>query len=149
MESGKPSQSPSSYAPPTTAEELLRRYAVGERYFCGAEIEDCACFRGAVLVDAMLDGAWLFDADFRNADLRRVRFNGSNVKCANFADADLGGASFREAAVDGATFTGAKLTGASFEGAGWYGCTIHDGMGFPTGADFHPAPRNSDLSESN
>jgi len=65
MESGKPSQSPSSYTPPTTAEELLRRYAVGERYFGGAEIADAACFRGAVLVDAVLDGAWLFDADFR------------------------------------------------------------------------------------
>jgi uncharacterized protein YjbI with pentapeptide repeats len=128
--SNTPNESP-GYEPPTSAKELIERYAAGERCFRDADIPDGACFKGVVLVGAILEQAWLFDADFRGADLRDVIFDRSNVKCADFSDADLRGASFTEAVVDGAIFTGAELGGVSFEAAGSYGYRIHNGDGFP------------------
>jgi uncharacterized protein YjbI with pentapeptide repeats len=122
---------PPGYEPPTSAEELLSRYAAGERFFSGADIPDGACFSGGVLKGAVLEDAWLSCADFRGADLQEVSFRRSNVKMSNFTDADLRGASFQDASVEAAEFTSAKLDGVSFEGAGYYGFTIHDGDGFP------------------
>jgi len=133
------------YVPPTSAEELLRRYAMGERRFPEADIPDGACFKGVVLAGAVFEHAWLSDADFRGADLRGVVFRQSNVKVSNFSGADLRGASFPETHVCAAIFAGALLDDASFEGALCYGAIIHDGDGFPFDAVINPPTVNPDL----
>jgi uncharacterized protein YjbI with pentapeptide repeats len=118
------------YVPPATADELLRRYAAGERQFPDCDLDE-AKLVGVTLAGAVFDGSWFHSATLNGADLRGVSFRVCNVKCASFRRADLRGASFRQSAVEAAEFEGAQLDGASFEGAGCYGHTIHDGDGFP------------------
>lgn len=119
------------YTPPESREELLRRYASGERNFPGAELSD------ADLAGVTLDGAkfgrfsWFHGANFEGASLRGVSFQECNVKCACFRHADLTGASFDLAAVEAADFKGASLKGASFVGATCYGYTIRSEDKFP------------------
>jgi len=79
----------SGHGPPTSAEELLRRYAEGERDFESANLS------GANLVRANLSGAKL-----RNAKLR-----GANLVRANLSDADLVGANLRKAKLCSANLT--------------------------------------------
>src|SRR3954465_13454407 len=85
---------PAGYEPPRSAEELLRRYASGERSFPDADIPDNSSLCAAVLAGASFRGAWLSCVDFRGADLRGCRFDGCNVKCSDFRGADLRGAAF-------------------------------------------------------
>jgi uncharacterized protein YjbI with pentapeptide repeats len=121
----------SDYSPLAAREDLLRRYAKGERSFPAIELSD------ADLAGVTLDGAkferwsWFFSANFEGASLRGTSFRECNVKCANFQRADLTGASFELAAVESADFDGAKLEGASFVGATCYGYTIRDEDEFP------------------
>lgn len=81
------------YRAPESREDLLRRYASGERNFPGAELSD------ADLSGVTLDGAsfekwsWFNSANFEGASLRGASFRECNVKCANFRRADLTGAS--------------------------------------------------------
>jgi hypothetical protein len=117
---------------PDDAAELLRRYAAGERRFERSGLDE-QNFEGATLAGAVFDGSWLHSSVFRGCDLRGVSFRQCNIKCADFRGADLSGASFQEAAVEAAEFEGARLDGTSFEGASFYGYTIHDGDGFPSG----------------
>ncbi len=84
-----------------TREELLRRYASGERTFgildlCGVNLEG-----------AVLDGV----------NLPRARFWGANLKGARFMRADLTGSSFYQANLDGAVFDHASLSQTHFAGA--------------------------------
>src|SRR5262245_30843376 len=58
---------------PTTAEELLVRYADGERTFAGANLRD-AILDDADLRDVVLQGADLTGASFRRAALERGDF---------------------------------------------------------------------------
>jgi hypothetical protein len=124
---------PIGYKPPETREELLLRYATGERSFPETELSD------ADLSSVKLDGAsfekwsWFSSANFEGASLRGTIFRECNVKCASFRGADLTDASFELAAVEAADFDGAVLDRTRFEGAGYYGITLHDDMGFPHG----------------
>jgi uncharacterized protein YjbI with pentapeptide repeats len=120
----------SGYIPPTTTEELLRRYAAGERRFPHCDLDE-SNLAEVSLAGAVFDGSWFHSANFDGADLVGVSFRMCNVKCASFRRADLRGSSFQQSAVEAAEFEGAQLEGASFEGAGCYGHTIHDGDGFP------------------
>ena len=52
--SGKKNQEPPNYEPPGSCEDLLQRYAAGERYFVKAELPDAADLRGINLEDANL-----------------------------------------------------------------------------------------------
>jgi len=119
------------YTPPETREELLRRYASGERSFPGTELSD------ADLTGVVLDGAdferwsWFSSANFEGASLRGTSFRECNVKCASFRRADLTGATFELAAVESVDFEGAKLDGVSFVGATCYGYTVKEGDDFP------------------
>jgi len=121
------------YKAPDNAKELLERYAKGERHFPDTELSD------ADLSGVTLDGAsfekwsWFNSTNFEGASLRGTSFRECHVKCANFRRADLTGASFQLAGVEAADFKDAILVGASFEGASHYGCTLHDGDGFPNG----------------
>jgi uncharacterized protein YjbI with pentapeptide repeats len=122
---------PGDYKPPESREELLRRYANGERCFPGAELSE-ADLAGVTLDCANFERlSWFFDANFEGASLREVSFRGCNVKCAVFRNADLTNASFEDASVEATDFQGAKLDGVSFVEAGWYGYSIKEGDVFP------------------
>ena len=67
------------YYPPKFRKELLDRYAAGERYFAGAELDQDMVPGGVLdLTSALLDGAdfsncW-FSATFSGASLRSTNF---------------------------------------------------------------------------
>ncbi len=101
------------YKPPTSAEELLARYAKGEREFwsvrmTGADLHDArlvgADLRGADLADANLRGAGLADTRFGEADL-----SGADASGANFIRSDLRSANLHAANLRGADLRGTNL----------------------------------------
>jgi uncharacterized protein YjbI with pentapeptide repeats len=116
----------SNYSPPTTVEELLRRYTLGERYFADTDLPDGASFSGQNLEGVNFERSFLHSADFSKANLQGVSFQNSNVKCSDFSYANLRNASFRGASVEATRFIGACVEGVSMEGAGYYGITIRD-----------------------
>jgi uncharacterized protein YjbI with pentapeptide repeats len=119
------------YKPPGGREELLRRYANGERFFPETDLSE------ADLSGITLDGAdferwsWFHSASFDGASPRGTSFRECNVRCASFRRADLTGASFERAAVEAVNFEGAVLEGTVFVGATCYGHTIRTGDRFP------------------
>ena len=119
------------YKPPKSREELLRRYASGERTFPDTDLSD------ANLAGITLDGRQLwevllvFDANFEEASLRGTSFRECNVKCANFRHADLTGHRLNSRLSNWRNSEGAVLEGANFVGAGYYGYTIQEGDQFP------------------
>jgi uncharacterized protein YjbI with pentapeptide repeats len=117
----------SDYQPPKSAEELLRRYAAGERYFAKADIPDTSDLRNSTLADASFDQGWLSDIDFRGANLRHVSFRHCNVKNSDFRGADLEGAIFTGASIEAAQFENANITNVTFAGAYSYGYELKDG----------------------
>ncbi|MBL8793633.1 MAG: pentapeptide repeat-containing protein [Planctomycetia bacterium] len=135
-----PNVRPDPYQPPRTVEELLARYAKGERYFAEADLPDGAVLSGANLEGANLQEAWLSDADFRGANLRTVDFSNSNLKCANFQGADLDGASFQGASIESADFQNTNWLSASFAGATAYGYTLKEEDKVKLVADSEPSP---------
>lgn len=120
-----------NYLPPTTVEDLLRRYAVGERTFPETDLSE-SDLSGVTLDDAIFEpSSWFFDSNFEGASLRGVSFRECNVKCANFRHADLTGASFERAAIEAVNCEGALLDGVPYTGATCYGITLTDDDQFP------------------
>ena len=95
------------------AEELLKAYAGGQRYFEGADLKG-ANLKGAYLRSADLGGADLGGAYLRSADLGDANLGGANLRGANLKGADLGGAYLEGADLGGANLGGANLGGANF-----------------------------------
>ena len=87
------------------AEELLRRYAAGERDFTGIQISRCD------LRDVDLSGANFTKASFKG----RVDLSGANLSGANFTKAYLGGVDFRGTNLSGANCRDAYLSGTELE----------------------------------
>ncbi|HMW02741.1 MAG TPA: pentapeptide repeat-containing protein [Acidobacteriota bacterium] len=112
---------PNGYVPPASVEELHKRYAAGERYFMGADIQGGANLQWANLEGANFECAILSDIDFRSANLQRVVFRNANVKCSDFRGANLEGADFGGANVEATQFEGANLSSTNFKGASYYG----------------------------
>ncbi len=112
--------------PPKSAEELLERYAAGERDFRGAELigENMG---GAILARVNLGGALLRDAnlhgvDFRYANLKRALLIGANLQRADLRSSNLNQSDLEETFLQGANlqmafFEGANLIGANLEAA--------------------------------
>ena len=71
------------------ASEVLRRYAVGKRNFCGANLRGQS-FKGQNLSGAYFSGANLSEADFTNADIYGTNFAGANLTGTNFTGAKCG-----------------------------------------------------------
>jgi uncharacterized protein YjbI with pentapeptide repeats len=100
------------------AEELLQRYAAGERDFVGVGLDDVDV-SGANLSNINLsrasmnqffaDGANLSGADLSKASIYQAGFNEVNLAGANLSEADLGDCGFRRA-----NLSGANLSGATF-----------------------------------
>ena len=107
--------------PPQSAEELLERYAAGERDFRGADL--CrvdlrgANLRGANLRWANLIGTNLNQADLTGANLIEVELRGASLCGTDFRGAILGGANLSKAELRGANLTQAFLYKTDFSGA--------------------------------
>jgi uncharacterized protein YjbI with pentapeptide repeats len=122
-----------------SAEELLERYAAGERNFAGLEVNDVELhgdltgidlsdgrlvtieMSHIILINANLRNAWLTDsclnaADLTNADLRGCSLIGAKFGKANLTGADLRNARFNNTDFSGANLTGANLIGVEFKG---------------------------------
>ncbi len=125
--SGPSQDRPLDYQPPESADELLHRYAAGERYFWDVDIPEKSDFRNSMLADATFDHGMLSDIDFQGANLQHVGFLNCNVKCTDFRGADLEGATFTGSSVEATYFGKANLTGVSFAGAYAYGYELKDG----------------------
>jgi uncharacterized protein YjbI with pentapeptide repeats len=130
-----------------TAEELLERYAAGERDFSGVKLDRGAKLReadlrgvdlsNATLVRAKLDkanlsganlshtnlsGAWLEGANLSGANLGYAAMSDSILADANLTGAILSSTDLRDCSLEGANLSGADLTGTwigrpSFKGA--------------------------------
>jgi len=112
-----PNVEPEGYEPPTSAEELLERYAVRERYFVGAQLEgvnlDGADLRGANLAAARLPKATLVDATLSSASLAGATLHGADLYLADLRSADLSRADLHKANIFNAWLHGARLRDAS------------------------------------
>jgi uncharacterized protein YjbI with pentapeptide repeats len=104
-----------------TAEELLERYAAGERSFSGIRLyaEEYARLlnernlSGVNLCGSTLEGDWS-GVNLSNARLRGIVANGCDIQRANFSQANLSGASFIECDMSGCNFNNAILGGVRF-----------------------------------
>ncbi|MBW4542569.1 MAG: pentapeptide repeat-containing protein [Myxacorys chilensis ATA2-1-KO14] len=105
-----------------TAEELLQRYATGERNFSGLRLyaEEYAMLlngrdlNGVNLCGSRLDGDWS-GANLSHARLRGIIADGCDLKQVNLSQADLGGAMFIECDLTGCNLTNANLSGVAFK----------------------------------
>ncbi len=132
--------------PPKSAEELLERYAAGERDFGGSKLDE-ADLSGADLSQANLYGANLFHANLSQANLSGANFEDAvlslaNLSGANLNEADLSGAVLSRAnlfktELFNAHFILADLSGANFRNAYLCGAVLSDA--FLEGADLREA----------
>ncbi len=85
------------------AEELLRRYAAGERDFTGVKLLRVR------LIDRELRGII-----FKEADLSHAILDWTNLSYANLSNANLTWVHFGEASLQGANLEGANLSNTLF-----------------------------------
>ena len=127
----------------TSADELLRRYAAGERDFRGADLTEAtlteATLRGADLTEATLRGADLTEATLTGADLYRADLTGADLTEADLTEATLTGAGLYRADLREADLNRADLRGADLYRADLYRADLR-------GADLYRADlRGADL----
>src|SRR5205823_772148 len=103
-----------NHQPPANAEELLARYAAGERAFAGARLSK-AYLQGAQLSGADFSGANFSDANLEDADLRDAILQGANLQRTALRDVNLENADLTKATgllpaqLGGANLCGARL----------------------------------------
>ncbi|MBW4553946.1 MAG: pentapeptide repeat-containing protein [Aphanocapsa sp. GSE-SYN-MK-11-07L] len=121
-----------------TAEELLERYAAGERDFSGVDLNGLdlsgtelrciilrgADLRGASFQDSDLSGYWkkpslIIHSDFRETNCCGADFSGATIEILDFSNAILTGASFSGAVLDKVKFIDANLVDVD-----WFECQI-------------------------
>ena len=116
------------YQPPHSAEELIRRYQSGERYFGETALdEDPVDFSNLVLAGIVFAPHTFLFADFRNANLKNADFSNCNLKTCDFRGSDLENASFRNALLEATEFNGANLANTDFTGASCYSRVLKSG----------------------
>lgn len=117
---------PNNYSPPESREELIQRYAQGERHFPNTDLSETD-LSGVNLDGASFDNlSWFFNSNFDDASLKGVSFRECNVKCASFRNANLTKTSFELASIESIDIQGAITSQARFVGATFYGYTIED-----------------------
>jgi uncharacterized protein YjbI with pentapeptide repeats len=128
---------PMNYSPPTSAVELLERYASGHRFFVGASLRNAqllnadlqdvnlteadlfrADLSGANLRNAVLDRAFLRESSLFNTCLASAQIGAADLYDCRLCNADLTKSVLREsnfwcADLDSANLSGADLSGAS------------------------------------
>ena len=119
-----------------TVEELIRRYAAGERDFAGSDLRGAdlseADLRGidlsrANLREADLSGADLSDVSLYRADLSGAKLCGTRLRGADLRAAKLGGSGpAKPVGFGGASFANAQLIYAVLKGAALPADLRHD-----------------------
>ena len=104
--------------PVAQANQLLRRYAAGERDFSGI------CLIGCNLQGANLEGINLSRANLMLADLSGCLLTGAKLTGANLIGAELVKANLREANLGGANLIGANLSQANLNGSQLMGANL-------------------------
>ncbi len=104
-----------------TAEELLQRYAAGQRDFQGVNLSE-EILSWADLTGANLSGANLSGVVLNWANLSQVK-----LRCANLSNADLNWANLEQADLQGANLSGAEVSAANLKEADWSGAIMPDG----------------------
>lgn len=92
-------------------DELLRRYAVGDRYFVNANL------RCANLSQLCLENIDLSYAKLNLADLRGTNLNKANLAAAQMQSANLSGSNLHKSQLVRANLAGANLSNANLQGA--------------------------------
>lgn len=140
-----------------TPQQLLDRYAAGERRFPGLvivradlrnqdlrginlsyrDIKQRLRFRPhlpkANLSGANLEGSSLISINLRGGNLSNINFSESVLRGANFTDVNLRGANLLGADIEGVNFTRADLTGARIEEHSLYNLTVFHNTTLPNG----------------
>ena len=114
-------------------EELLRRYAVGDRYFINANLR-CAQLSNICLENidlsyaklnlANLSGTNLSKANLTLAEMRSANLSGSNLHNSQLVRANLAGANLADANLRGADLSNADLSNANLNGADLRGANL-------------------------
>ena len=116
-----------------TVDELLRRYATGDRFFVNANLK-CAqlgelCLEKidlsyAKLNLANLSGANLSRANLAAAEMQEANLSCSNLSRSNLVRANLAGANLSNANLRGAYFANTNLSNANLNGADLRGANL-------------------------
>ena len=114
-------------------EELLRRYAVGDRYFINANLR-CAQLSNICLENidlsyaklnlANLSGTNLSKANLTLAEMRSANLSGSNLSRSRLVRANLAGANLADANLRGADLSYAYLSNTCLTGADLIGVNL-------------------------
>ncbi|MCL1475985.1 pentapeptide repeat-containing protein [Argonema antarcticum] len=121
-----------------STDELLRRYAAGERNFANANL------RYAVLCEENLSQCNLTYVKLNFANLSRANLSGADLTSADLSDACLNGANLSQASLYTTLLMRANLSGANLRGANLFKASLN-------GACLHRADltganlRNADL----
>lgn len=119
-----------------SAEELIERYAAGERDFRGIDLNNQvlegvnltgANLRRAKLHGIQLKGANLTGIKLRKADLRQVDLTGANLCGADLSGASLHQVNLQDANLRGVDLSDANLSETSLSGADLGGAILPDG----------------------
>jgi uncharacterized protein YjbI with pentapeptide repeats len=112
-----------SGVPPGSAEDLLKRYAVGERDFQGARLPEAqlenANLAGISLMHAYLGGCTLCGSNLRGSNLRFAYLGNTDLSPASLSHADL-----RDADLSGAELPFASLRNANLDGASLFSASL-------------------------
>ena len=117
---------PDNYRPPKSADELLTRYAEGERYFSGAHLPGANFAMQSLidvnLSDSQLEGcdftlAHLYGANFSHSQLSRANFNSANISSVNLDGARLKWTTFYNATINSVSLDASELDGTTFSHA--------------------------------
>jgi uncharacterized protein YjbI with pentapeptide repeats len=103
-----------------STDELLRRYAAGERNFANANL------RCAVLVEQNLTRCNLSYAQLNWANLSGINLSGVDLTSADLSDASLGGANLSQASLYRALLTRANISQADLRGANLFKASLND-----------------------
>jgi uncharacterized protein YjbI with pentapeptide repeats len=117
---------------PAKVDNLVTRYASGERDFRGIQLQGVQILR-----NINLSGADLRQANLHSTNLTAANLSGANLEGANLSSAELGqanlsganltGAQLKYARLIQANLTAAILVGAALDGSNFSGCIMPDG----------------------
>ena len=113
-------------------EELLRRYAAGERDFAGIQLSHTGCrsIKDADLRQINLRGAILFHLRIDNSDLRGADLRGTQMMWSRLTQVDLSEADLRFASLTYMQWLDVNLTNASLEQANLRGSYLRANLSF-------------------
>ncbi|WP_448271185.1 pentapeptide repeat-containing protein [Nostoc sp. DSM 114160] len=103
-------------------DELLKRYAVGERDFSGVDLSG-----------VNLKGVELYGVNLSKANLSNVKLGYADITCSNLQEANLSGVNLDHTRIDECNLTGANLRGidafqSSFEGSNLTGADLSQAL---------------------